>query len=279
MIVYLASYPRCGNSLLRDIIHAYFKYPTTDIYPNTPNYPVKFAHATNWRIENQVTLWDKRNIRLVWNQWVALYDRTAESERKNMRYLLHGCIKTLTPEHRQRFAAEDNIFFLKTHERPYAQFYDGEYVIQPVRHPGAVFRSYANLLSKNADQPLTLDSFIKGEGEFGSWSDYHRAWNDAIDSLNGRYLRLYYENMVNDQLPSAQQIHEFLRLPYDSAGQIRAFEGRHQHNPHMFGFGSNDGWENAFTAEQLRMTWKHHHEMMTFFGYPEPDYTLAAKPS
>lgn len=275
MIVYLASYPRSGNSLLRDIIHEYFKFPTTNVYPGNPHYPVRFRYAENWRVGDAIALRDKRRFWLVWNKWIALYDRNVPPFTKNARFLLVGCLKSLTPRNRQRLAAEENIFFVKTHERPYASYFKGEYVIQPHRHPGPLFRSYANLEREDAEQAHDLHYYIQGAVHVGSWSDYHTDWTAAMPQLGERMMRLDYESMLAEPLTVVHWVHKQLNLPYDPEARLRPFAGRHMYNPHMFGFGSNAEWEKAYNPDQLRALWHRHQAVMQYFGYAEPDYSAA----
>lgn len=280
MIVYIASFPRCGNSLVRDVIHQYFKYPSTNVYPlaDGHNYPKNYEYATHWRQGSELGLWDKRKFWLVWNKWIALYDRTAAPETKNLRFLLRGCLPALTPTARQRLASERDIFFVKTHEHPYAHYFPGEYVIQPVRHPGAVFRSYYNLLNKGSEERISLDELIQGRKPFGSYSDYHLVWSKALEALGERGLRIQFEEMASQPRRVADCLHTLTGLNYDESAQPRTFESRQSHNPHMFGFGSNAGWESFFTVEQLRTLSALHRDVMTLFGYAEPDYTQAKHP-
>lgn len=280
MIVYIASFPRCGNSLVRDVIHQYFKYPSTNVYPlaDGHNYPKNFEHAVNWRQGAEISLWDKRRFWLVWNKWIALYNRTAPPETQNQRFLLRGCLPALTPGARRRLASEPDVFFVKTHEHPYPDYFPGECVIQPVRHAGAVLRSYYNLLNKDKAERISLDELIRGRKPFGSYSDYHRAWSAALKHLDKRGLRIHFEEMAGQPERVAELLHTLTGLDYDKAAQPRTFESRQSHNPHMFGYGSNAGWERFFTIEQLHTLWRLHGDIMTGFGYAEPDYSQAKQP-
>jgi hypothetical protein len=270
MIVYLASYPRCGNSLLRDVIHNYFQRPTANIYPHEVPYPRRLKYAENWRLSDQISGAEKRKrCWLVWNKWIALYDLNIAPHTKNMRYLVHGCKPILTRANRWRLAQEKTIFFLKTHERPYRRYYPGEYVIQIVRHPGPVLRSYHNLMS--AEMPsLTLDDYLHGRVHFGSWSEYHRDWQSAALRLKTRYLQIRYEDANRDPLSVCQAIQELIQLPYREDAQLRSFESLQKQDASMYGFGSNNAWEQVYSEEQLSVLKELHSEMMRHLGYDVP---------
>lgn len=268
MIVYIASYPRCGNSLTRDIIHTYFQRPTANIYPHEVPYPRRLKYAENWHVGDAIPAEIKtRRWWLVWNPWTAVYDLNIPPYTKSHRYLIHGSQKTLTRINRLRFSQEKTIFFLKTHERPFRYYFPGEYVIQIVRHPGPVLRSYHNLLRKTEGFNKTVDDFIEGRVGYGSWSDYHRVWGDAERRLGRRYLRLRFEEASADNLSAARAIHNLIGLPYDSNATTRNFEGLHQQNPQMFGFGSNQAWQSFYTPEQLTRLYQVHGDQMTALGY------------
>ncbi len=278
MIIYTASYPRCGNSLTRDIIHTHLQYPTSSVYKRTPRYPVNFAYATNWRARRRALgLHMLRKPGLLWGAGIlaephiALYDQTVPPYAKDQRYLMRGCEAWLTPENRARLAAEDTVFFVKTHALPFAHYFPGETVLQPVRHPGPVFRSYQNLWrDRNDGQGYPLTFFIQGEAEFGSWSDYHQAWAQAAQSLGARYLRLRFESMLAERAAIAAQIATLSGLPLAESPDTSAFDGRSQANPRMYGFGGNTDWESAYTPDELALLESLHMPMMQRLGYAMP---------
>jgi hypothetical protein len=279
MIVYIASYPRCGNSLIRSIIHTYFRYPTTSIYPRTPAYPENFPYAANWRLGMEITITNRKRFWMVWNEWIALFDSTVEAYKRDIRFLLRGCKPALTPGNRRRLAAEDTVFFVKTHQMPFESYFEGEHVIQPVRHPGPVFRSYFNLWTGKPDsEEVSLEGFIRGEIPVGSWSDYHRAWTTALETMPGKSLRLRFEEVVDNQPSACPAISELTGLRYFEDSEPIDIDDRSSRNPNMFGFGTNQNWESYYTRDQLVLLWDRHQEMMQYFRYDEPDYS-AAKPS
>ncbi len=268
MIVYIATYPRSGNSLLRDIIHNQFQRVTANIYPHEVPYPKRLRYAVNWRLkpslrEKLARPW------LVWNNFIALYDLDVPPYTRNMRFLVNGCRPALTTRNRRRLAAEKDIFFLKTHRMPYPRYFRGECVIQVVRHPGPLLRSYRNLViaaPEYADR--SLEYFIRGTSDAGSWSAYHDAWTQAAHALGSRFLRVHYETVTLNPRAACEAIASLTGLSYNLDASLRNFDSLRQQDPHMYGFGSNDNWEQAYTPEQLTLLRSLHSATAAALGYP-----------
>ena len=289
MIIYIASYPRSGNSLTQRTIITYFERPITAINPksrkaqfftNGGAYFVK-----NWRYNSQPAsgnkqiwqiLWDKLNNRIFkiydLNKWIALYDLDVSPYNKNCRYLLPGCKNVLTPKNRQLLAADRNShIFLKTHELPFKKYYEGEYVIQPIRHPGAVLWSYFNLMKANYDDTtISLEKVIRGKVGSGSWSNYHQIWSQAIPLLNGRLIRIRFEDLLLHPLEACDRISATIELGYNPANKMPSFEELNQKEPHHFRAGKATGWEENYTSEQLQLLESIHGSTMQQLGYKMP---------
>jgi hypothetical protein len=268
MILYIASYPRCGNSLTRDIIQTYFKRPASSVHPWTNPIPVRLPHATNWRLPADIPLAEKlRHPWLIWNDQLALYDQTVSPHAKNQRFLMRGCGVALTSLNRLRLATEKTVYVLKTHYRPYKRYFPGEAVLQIVRHPGPVIKSYYNLHKKDGIERHTLDDFIAGKVEFGSWNDYHTEWMTAAQRLGQRYARIRFEQVRDDPMQVCQPVKAFTGWDFDPAAQTRDFEQRQAANPVMFSTGSNADWEAFFTPEQRQQIAAVNQPMMQYLEY------------
>ena len=291
MIIYIASYPRSGNSLTQRTIITYFERPITalnhksrkaEFFANGGAYFVK-----NWRYNVQPNsgnkqiwqiLWDKLNNRIFkiydLNKWIALYDLDVPPYNKNCRYLLPGCKNVLTPKNRKLLAADLNShIFIKTHELPFKNYFEGEYVIQPIRHPGAVLWSYFNLIKANYKgrydntAAITLEKVIRGRTNAGSWSNYHQIWSQAIPLLNGRFIRIPFEDLLSDPFTACDQISATIGLGYNPDNKMPSFEELHKKAPHHFRAGKATGWKENFTFDQIQLLEKLHGETMQELGY------------
>ncbi|NEO14139.1 MULTISPECIES: sulfotransferase domain-containing protein [unclassified Moorena] len=281
MIIYIASYPRSGNSLTQQTIQTFFERPMTVVYGGSRK-PETYASGAvnfikNWRWPKDKTisksLWGKLHAQINKNNlenWIALYDLNVPPYTKDCRYLLPGCLSVLTPKNRQKLAAEESPFFIKTHELPYQEYFEGEYVILAVRHPGSVLWSYFNFIKDFWQDVKTLDEVIRGEVTFGSWSEWYQSWNQAIPSLNDRLLRLRFEDVLADRRRACQQIKALISLDYNPSKQELSFEELHKKDPQHIRSGKANGWEKYYTDNQLSLLWELHSATMQQFGYEMP---------
>jgi hypothetical protein len=121
---------------------------------------------------------------------------------------------------------------------------------------------------------VATPDYIRGEAKFGSWSDYHREWVVAFNGIDGRALRLDFQSVLADRENACEQIRSLIDLPFVPDVSVKAFEKQHEHNPAMYGYGSNAGWEQYYSRDQMRLLWELHQGVMETLGYPEPDYSL-----
>ena len=279
MIIYIASYPRSGNSLTQKVIQTFFERPISTDDPGGVNQRSQKANTyasgtvpfiTNWRWPNDnsrpPSRWDKLQARILNNnlhRWIALYDLNVPPYSKNCRYLLPDCSRVLTAKNRQQLAGEDSHFFIKTHRLPFKEYFAGEYVIQPIRHPGAVLWSWFNLRKANGDTTISLEKVISES----SWSNYHQAWSKAIPLLNDRLIRTRYEEVVTQPLKACDQISATIGLGYNPDNKMPSFEELHKKDPRHFRAGKATGWKENFTLGQIQLLEKLHGKTMQELGY------------
>ena len=190
MIVYMATYPRSGNSLLQHMIRRNFRHLTSQIKTGikSPEAGLRLMRRQDAEIElvpaaAPVSDWPEA---VLWHENLAAYRFPGGPWR---RMLLPGPSELLTEELREALAGEKNVFFLKTHNLPFDRYFEGEFVVQLVRHPGAALWSYFRhqhdfAVPKRkgrlfASPPPTLENVIGGRMRFGSWSNYQELWREA----------------------------------------------------------------------------------------------------
>jgi hypothetical protein len=245
-----------------------FQRLPSNIYP--VNKSVKYGEE--WHLRAVTKAPDVGQQDLVWNKWTALYEPPLTPQSTH-RFLLPGCKKMLTESNRKQLALEEEHFFLKTHELPFPHYFEGEYVIQPVRNAGAVLWSYYNFIRDFQPwyRQQSLAGVIKGKALFGSWSDYHLCWVKAAAKLGGQYLRVHYEWLGDHQTEACYQLEQFTGLKYFQREFI-PFERFKDYNPEMYRQGMTSGWEHHYSKDQLHLLWQMHKEAMQYLGYAEPDY-------
>lgn len=283
MIVYLASYPRSGNSRIQLLISKRLRKLVSSVY-NIGDYPE--AHIKKWEIVTQETppslekvdsKWRSQIPHLIWNKSIALYqDPKLKQKYPNYvsRFILPGCLEFLTPANRKQLAAETEVFVIKTHELPYAEYFSGEKVIQPIRNPGAVIWSYYQIINatKAPGEAITeINDCIVGRVKYGSWSDYHQKWLQASQQLQDNYLPIYFESLVDEESEHqcCQKIASFTGLEYSNREYV-SFTEINQKNPIAKREGKAFGWEENFTKKQLKLIYATHSAMMDKLGYEIP---------
>lgn len=173
------------------------------------------------------------------------------------------------PGFRRELADRPEVVFVKTHP-PYEQYFPGEGVIQPVRHPGASLWSYYHYLRDVRDLPVTLEGTINGDYDFGDWSNYHAAWNDAAEALDGRLLRVHYEQLFGNELDFCEQLSEFTGLPLLSRA-LKPFVFYQRKVPKIARSGRADEWQQHYSDQQMALLHQRHAQQMAQLGYTIPN--------
>lgn len=271
MIVYLASYPRSGSALMQSLVSQGFQHPPTSLYRhNVPAVPTKLTWATNWRVGKDIPL-HLRLMRpwLLWNEWIALYDLNVPPYTKNNRYLTSGTRNVLKKQMRLRLSLEKTVYFIKTHEMPFKRYLKGERVVQIVRHPGPVMRSYYNLKANNPKSNIhyTADEIIEGKVRYKTWSEYHQRWHQAAEEMGDQYERVYFEEVTQNPLVFYEAVHRLTGLPYTMPENQVRFEDLKSRSKVYYAFGSNKDWEKHFTPEQVARIYALNTPMMRKLRY------------
>jgi hypothetical protein len=244
MLIYQATYPRCGAAFLRDLISINFGYISANGYPSADAFPEKWDVAA---LEGEPDL-----------QTYA--SRTTPGQRELL--LRNDALKRLTPALREKVAAEPRRLFVKTHGLPPDDAFPGEAAIQFVRHPGPAIVSYWRLEHARKES-LLLDDFIAGDAQFGSWSDYHLAWEQAPMPV----LRLRYEDVLADQVAAIEAIARFLDVPAPANPRPMPLAAATERNPTRNPGEGLDGWRRRTTAAQRAMIWRKHGLLAYRYGY------------
>lgn len=196
MLVYVATYPRCGNSFLRNTMLA--------------NWPFEFHPQAD----------------------------------------------------REAMAASDQLFLVKTHDRPPASFIEGEKAVQLVRHPSAAITSQWTLKGKFGAKPRPLSDFIAGCGAGGRWDDYHADWSRPGIPL----WRWRYEDAFVDPVAMIESLGQFLGFP-PAPPIMFTLDEAHAANPQRNPGRGIDGWREQVTPAEAARIWNEHGAAASQFGY------------
>jgi hypothetical protein len=277
VIIYVASYPRSGNFWLQNLLANQFRRLTTNLHEgaNNPNMLAQWTKFNKEYYDINVYPLDDRDHTKYGElfSWMVSYQSPAEEQLH--KGILPGFLGLLKKtEIRTILSNDQESYFLKTHFYPDSEYLEGEYVIQIIRNPGACLWSYYNfkrdLLKK---QDVDLTSLIRSDSDYGSWSQYHLDWTEAARKLGSRYLSMRYEDLFGKEIEFCEKLQSFLDLNVASA-ELRSFGFYHELRPMLTREGKAGGWEKNYSKDQLKLLWNIHREMMTRFGYQEPNYDL-----
>lgn len=277
-IVWLASYPKSGNTWLRAFLA---NYTSSGEDPFDINRLPSFSFA-DMRVE----------------PYERISGRPAST-------LTGADFNHLRPQVHRRFAkAREGPVFVKTHSVlalmgnvPTITPEVTAGAIYVVRNPLDVVVSYAAHNALGIDTAIDLvclDSFRvpAGSGQvpqfIGDWSAHVQSWRDA-PGLPRVVLR--YEDMVAHPATAFESVIAFLKLPRDRRKLKRAirnsafpvlaaqesaagFRERPPPAERFFRRGRSGGWRDALTPDQVARLVDHHRAMMTDLGYLTPSGAL-----
>lgn len=240
MLVYLATYPRCGAALLRDTIALNWDLATANLY--------------------EPVVWSDE-LAVVPTACPALLAYNAGPVRRRMIKSPVGAL--LTADVRERLAASPELFLLKTHERPPVETFKGEIAIQMVRHPGAAIVSYWRLQQTLKGVEMPFARFNGGDETGGLWGEYHAAWSDTDMPLN----RMRYEDYLDQPDAIVWWLANALGLPVPRKPQTIAMGDAHARNPIRNPGAGEHGWKAALTDAKIARLWELHGDVAAGFGY------------
>ncbi len=256
MLIYLASYPRSGNYWVRNLLFHYFGRRSASIYRD------------DYFGDHNLIVSEDGSFESLFYEYAHPHDQD-----QKLHCLMSDCGKVLTKAVRQQLAAEDEAFFVKTHELPFADYFEGERAIHIVRHPGAVMWSYFNyLLDEGASPELTLEHVIESRVFGGSWATHTERWCGLAGELGGGYLRLRYEALFEGHADFVEKVQRLTGIDAaENPAPFPDFEYWRSRDPTKFRSGEIGEWESQFSGAQVSLVWALHGETMKVLGYPLPD--------
>lgn len=260
MIVWLASYPRSGNSLVRDILKQCAGINSYSLYDFRDPDRCRKCRVQGKYPEELSNLIDHSDAEEP--LWPRIYTCATRSR---------------------------EVYVIKTHEPPI----DAQPVVYVQRDGRKAIISYLNYLEywrKNIagrterSEPVSLLEILIGSTNlFGNWSEHHGAW---ADQGRGR-LNIRYEEVVEISPAMLQTLIEFVcsgggvnassAIP-DISPWINNFTENHARRPHIYREGIVDWNPPAeWTRAIDRLFWRIHGTVMQATGYV--DHTPATTES
>jgi hypothetical protein len=199
MIIWIASYPKSGNTWVRSLLSSY-------LYTDKGDFNFELLRKIDQFPEKKYFdffIKDYSDIKKVSNYWIAAQDRINLLNKKITFFKTHSALCTL----------ENNAFTNKNNSKA---------VIYIVRDPRNIITSLSHHYSKtqeesfdfmtNSNKILTKDE--QGTKNFGissvlgSWSDHYKSWRDIGFAP---FLLVKYEDLINDTELSLLKILNFLK--------------------------------------------------------------------
>lgn len=150
MIVWLASYPRSGNTLLRQVLKQCFDLRS-------------YESADPLEVPNRGPQWEEAS---------ALYGNRFSSERRNDFLNLARQSEEIVP--------------IKTHDLPT----DHDRAIYVVRDGRLALESYTRFHQTYENKGVTFSDLLIGNHVYGDWTTHYRSWNARPDVLIVRFEQL-----------------------------------------------------------------------------------------
>lgn len=276
-IVWLASYPKSGNTWMRAFLHNFFLNAKRPVNLN--------------RLQGQVSQSDGM---LMWFQ--MLDQRPCEEWTTED-------VARMRPKVNELIArGQTGTVFCKTHNAmvtaygfPTINLQVTSGAIYIVRNPLDLASSLADYsgitLGKAIDWLETDDLETESDAAFnhiklrlGSWSQHVESWTGRP---NPRLHVVRYEDMLANPAKAFGEVSRFLRLKSSRQRLLRAvrnssfdvmrrqeerhgFNERSAHQERFFRRGTAGGWKEELTDEQVRRICEAHGEQMKRFGYMSP---------
>lgn len=271
-IIWLASYPKSGNTWLRAFLHNLMRNATTPIEPNRLNELTLgdgmvrfFAAHTKGRATTEMTPAEIAALRS------AVQHDLARSSRDSVLVKTHNWLG-LDSGH------------------PCIDMSVTSGAIYVVRNPLDVAPSLADHFGLDLDQAIaqmadpearTANLKHRVPDVMSSWSNHVRSWTGQA---NKRLHVMRYEDMLARPLPSFTRLTRFLGLPasperIERAVRFSSFETlkdmetrqgfveRSSHSKAFFRAGQAGQWRRILSPEQVRRICADHREQMRGFGY------------
>lgn len=230
MIIWLASYPRSGNTFLRTVLNSVFGFRTYTVYSTET----------------------KSHIR----QYVPTLRQFAGQEEDQC---------DLAP-----LRADPRTHFVKTHDLPPQDNATAVVLVRDGRDAVVSYAYFILKTEQNIDHPAkelfhqTLHNVIIGE-HFGGWSRNVNAWIEHA----GPASVVHYEALVKDPVNVTAAALERLGISRNIVGALPPFEELHAAVPWFFRSGRSGSWAEEMPSDLHKLFLERHGETLLRLGYSE----------
>ena len=237
MIIWLASYPRSGNTFLRALLYQVYGVTTHEFYP----------------------LASEREV------LVGAGGRALEAETA-MKSIFGVAPKLSTDEMRQA----PETYLVKTHEMP-AEDWPAIYLVRDGRDAlvsHAHFVQHYDLQLPHGEQRARYHDTLKmliETGSFGGWSGNVGAWTRR----STRTAVARFEDLIDAPIERLRRTVAAVGYPLTEVmtPRIPSFEELHRQLPHFFRKGRVGAWREEMSEDLQELFWQRHGDVMRAMGY------------
>ncbi|MBC2695551.1 MAG: hypothetical protein HF982_09825 [Desulfobacteraceae bacterium] len=249
-LVWLASYPRSGNTLLRIILNHNFGLKSYSIYND--NSDIGKIFEVSEVVGHQFMHWPL----FLGKQHASKLQPKEFEQLDPLRY------KT------------QNLKLVKTHS-PYHEGFAKDKVIYIYRDGRAALRSFASYKDKfnqnNRSLSELLDTLLCcGDNMFGLWSEHALSW---MQHPKDKILFLKFEDVVSDFNTTFKKIAAFLEID-PVRTDVLSFQQLQAINADFFRKGQKKSWQDLFDDARNALFWILNHETMSALGYDNDQHLI-----
>ena len=239
MIIWLASYPRSGNTYFRLLLNHLYGIKTRSVYDD------------------------------------PLLARLEGSSELVGHELLNGSLEDL--DHSKEFFFVKT-HHLPSDNRPAIQIVrDGRDALvsysqftlsfeNPYQSMGRWSRFVRNMAGWSEQEAILRQLIVSTGGDFGGWSENVVAWG----SRRAKTVTVRYEDLVGNPIDEVTRSLAELQISGDQLREsisLPSFDELNKRWPHFFRQGKTGGWKSAMTPKLADLFWDHHRAGMELYGY------------
>jgi len=237
VIIWLASYPRSGNTFFRILLNHLYGIKTYSIY-NDPLFD---------ELKGSSEIIGHQRLELPFEDLVAS-EKVFFIKTHNLPNDNHPAI----------YLIRDGRDSLVSFAYYLMSFGDGS-------SKKSLLSRVKRLTGWNESAEILRNLIIASGGDYGSWSENVNQWK----SREGLTCIIKYEDLIVD--PAGQTARTLSEIGLSEqlllAGKVPSFEELHERWPKFFRKGKSGGWRSAMDPELEVLFWKYHGETMQELGY------------
>jgi len=235
MVIWLASFPRSGNTFFRILLYHIYGFKTYSIY-NDPLFEEIGASEVVGHEKLPASIDELDRDSAIY--FVKTHDLPKDN--KNAIYLIRDGRDALVS---------------------YAKY------IRTFVNTNSIMGIMRKVWYNITPFKYTLKDCIVNNRHFGGWSNNVFSWTKRRKDAHTFVIR--YEDLINEPYKIVIEAIKSLNLNISNneKGNVPTFEELHNRWPNFFRKGKVSSWKKEMTEELHELFWKYHGEAMTLFGY------------